>query len=297
MIRNVLIILICIVMLPVLGYAAWFWRHNLEVEPPAQAELQEALEAAIQWTDTNADRLLNANNPMLWRMLQQSARLTGDGRLQNLFARYEQRYLAGNQHDPWLPLFRERAWVPVTAASIQGLPYYNRHFVYSLTCDEGLWALPDIRDQNRAGFCDAQPLRTACVTHQLMGLRLQQRKQCRHDPGLADTVAHLQERLVGQLSRDPRPVDVYLQRLLMLTESGAGSRIKPVWLRRLLRAQLPEGAWTDTPALLPLPGARDLVLTRNGLGFRRPSGSFHTTAQGIHLLSLMLYGQAGDGRL
>lgn len=111
------------------------------------------------------------------------------------------------------------------------------------------------------------------------------------------TEFELQARLVDQLTWDPRPVDVYLQRLLMLTESGAGDRIRPTWVRDLLGAQLPDGAWTNTPVLLPLPGARDLVWTRNGIGPGRAVGSFHTTVQGIYLLSLMLHGQGDVGRL
>lgn len=297
MLRKPLIIIITILILPAFGYAAWIWQNNRAVPPPVQAELEVALEASIHWAEANADHLLAANNPMLWRMLQQSAVLTGDSRLQGLFDQYELRYLERNLNNPWRPLFHEDVWVPVTGSLLQGLPYYNHHFIYALTCSDELWALPDIQAQNVPGFCNSHPLRSACVTHQLMGLRLQQRMRCQHDPEIADTVAVLQDRLVGQLSRDPRLGDVYLQRVLMLTESGARKQVKPVWLRRLLRAQLPDGAWASTPMLVPLPGSRDLVWTRNGIGLGRAAGSFHTTAQGIYLLSLTLYGQEVDGRL
>ncbi|BAZ92979.1 tRNA-dihydrouridine synthase [Thiohalobacter thiocyanaticus] len=297
MLRKLLIIFISIVTLPTLGYAVYVWQYNRDTPPPAHAELEAALNASIHWTETNSEHLLSTNNPMLWRMLQQSARLTGDARLQALFDRYTQRYLGRDPDYLWRPLFRDGVWIPVTPASLEGLPYYNRHFIFSLTCDADLWALPDIQAQNQAGFCDGHRFRSACVTHQLMGLRLQQRKQCPQDPDLAATVSRLQARLVGQLTWDPRPVDVYLQRVLMLTESGAGGQVKPAWLRRLLRAQLPDGAWANTPMLLPLPGARDLVWTRNGIGPGRAVGNFHTTAQGIYVLSLLLYGQGDEGRL
>ncbi|BCO32021.1 hypothetical protein TspCOW1_21240 [Thiohalobacter sp. COW1] len=295
--RSLLIFILILLVSPLFTYAAWIWQHNRDVPPPAEAELQSALETGISWADVNAGQLLTTNNPMLWRMLQQSTRLTGDARLHALFDRYAQRYLGRDPDYLWRPLFQDGVWIPVTPASLEGLPYYNRHFIFSLTCDADLWALPDIQAQNRAGFCDGHRLRSACVTHQLMGLRLQQRKQCPQDPDLAATVSRLQARLVGQLTWDPRPVDVYLQRVLMLTESGAGGQVKPAWLRRLLRAQLPDGAWANTPMVLPLPGARDLVWTRNGIGPGRAVGSFHTTAQGIYVLSLLLYGQGDEGRL
>lgn len=53
-----------------------------------------------------------------------------------------------------------------------------------------------------------------------------------------------------QLTWDVRVVDVYLQRVLMLVDSGARSRVKPVWLSRVLKAQSKDGGWSAFQALI-----------------------------------------------
>lgn len=286
--RKFLLMVLGLVLVSVAVYGGLTWNNNRSASRPDRERMQFALNAAIQWTDDNSDKLLQTNNPMLWRMLQQSAWLTKDPRLLQLFREYEQRHLAHNARNLWRPLFYENVWVPVKFQDIRQLPYYNQHFIYSLICDRELWDHAGIRRQNEADFCDSHPLRSACVTHQLMGLRLQQRKQCTQDPDLDQKVSLLQARLVRQLTWDPRVVDVYLQRVLMLTESGATQRVKPVWLHHILAAQLPDGSWSSSDLLLQLTDNRALALTRNSIGIRPVRGSFHTTAQAIYLLSLHL---------
>jgi hypothetical protein len=83
---------------------------------------------------------------------------------------------------------------------IASFPYYNWHFIYAITCDRDLEQIPEITAQNEAGFCDRYPLRPACVTHQLMGIRLLQDRECGTAEVLADIVEQLQQRIHRQLT-------------------------------------------------------------------------------------------------
>lgn len=170
---------------------------------------------------------------------------------------------------------------------IASFPYYNWHFIYAITCDRDLEQIPEITAQNEAGFCDRYPLRPACVTHQLMGIRLLQDRECGTAEVLADIVEQLQQRIHRQLTWDPRVVDVYLQRVLMLAESGDARSIKPIWLQNVIEAQRPDGGWSGVDPLLPLGAGRYLGFGGRGFTLRRPVSDFHATAQGVLLFSIL----------
>lgn len=93
-----------------------------------------------------------------------------------------------------------------------------------------------------------------------MGARLVQRSRCLPSRALNQLVMALQERITRQLAWDPRIVDVYVQRVMMLAESGATHRIKPVWLRRVLEAELADGSWSGFHPLVPVGGGYLLAL-------------------------------------
>jgi hypothetical protein len=174
------------------------------------------------------------------------------------------------------------------------LPDYNLYFVYAVTCDPALSKEEIIQRQNDPEFCSAHhPFSPACVTHQLMGIRLAQRSRCL-DPQVAQQlVSALQEKIVKQLVWDPRVVDVYIQRVTMLAESGAANKIKPVWLRRVLDAQLTDGGWDSFHILFPVNHTQYIGITEK-LMIKESKSNFHTTAQGIFLLSLIANGQGKD---
>ncbi len=270
-------------------YGYLLWQNNRPVQPPDNMEFRHALRAATDWLQRNETRLLPHNNPMLWRMIQRSAELTGDPYLRHLFAAYRARHVRDGRAGVWYPLFVEHAWIPVRYEDIVDLPDYNKLFIYAITCDSDLARQPDIASQLDAGFCGGLRLRPACATHQLMGIRLLQRKGCGEPEALADIVASLQERIRWQLVLDPRVVDVYLQRVLMLVESGAGERVKPVWLRRVLEAQSEDGGWSAGDPLLELPGGRVVAFSGRGVTIGHLKSDFHATAQGVLLMSLLLY--------
>ncbi len=268
------------------SYGYLVWKNNRDVLPPEQEEVAVALEKTIQWLQENRDDLLKKRTaPSLWRFVQQSGEITGDVRLQELFGAYEKRYLA-NHSAVWRPLFYPGAWVPIPDEVVNGLSYYRQHFVYAMTCDHELGKRPEIAAQNSPDFCDSRPFRPACVTHQLMGIRMLQEIECGDQVEVQNTVQQLQRRIVRQLIWDPRVVDVYLQRVLMLAESGGSELIKPVWLQNLIDAQRPDGGWSGYDPLLRV-GDHHITFGPRGFTLRAPDSNFHATAQAVLLLSIM----------
>jgi hypothetical protein len=73
----------------------------------------------------------------------------------------------------------------------------------------------------------------------------------------------------------------------MLVESGAPEKIKPLWLRRVIAAQLSEGSWSNVQPLIPVGNNRYLSFNEKLLGVDLVAGNLHATAQGIWLLSLL----------
>ncbi|NCQ34273.1 hypothetical protein GW813_04165 [bacterium] len=278
-------LLLCLVV--VAGVAVWW--NNRAVPAPDEAALVASLERRIAWLDTGAGEILREPNPMLWWMVREAARRTDDSRLSQLFARYEGQYLThgGNM---WAHLFDEGSTAPIRYMEVERLPYYNQYFLYALPCDKLLGAQELIRRQDQPDFCDHGRYRfmPACVTHQLVGLRFLQHRQCGDQAAVRSAIAQLQRKLEGQLTWDVRVVDVYIQRVLMLAESGAAERIKPIWLRRVLDAQMSDGGWSGTRPIVAAGLATPLCFTQSGVAFTVPRSTFHATAQGVLLTSLLL---------
>lgn len=138
------------------------------------------------------------------------------------------------------------------------------------------------------GYCDSHFFCPACTTHQLIGFRMMQQSGCGDPLATQQAVAALQQRIHRQLTWDPRVVDVYIQRVLTLVESGAVSSVKPVWLQRILAAQHPDGGWGGIDPLLALPTGKGIGFDARGFTFAAAKSNFHATAQGIWLMSLLL---------
>jgi len=287
MLRKLIYLFLPLLAVGAIFYANLVWDNNRQVEPLSRAEINRSLASSIEWLEENEEEILNENNPMLWWMIGQSATLTKDRRLQVLFSKYESRYLNRRQNNLWLPLFVDNVWVPVRYEDIALYPYYNKYFIYAMTCDDELGRQPVIAAQNEPDFCEAYPLRPACVTHQLMGIRIMQRKNCGDQEKLESVVKVLQEKIGRQLTWDTRVVDVYLQRVLMLIESGAGDRVKPVWLRHVLDAQTEVGGWDGFEPIFLLPGGYSFGFSGRGIDVQKSMDNFHATAQGVFIMSLL----------
>lgn len=73
----------------------------------------------------------------------------------------------------------------------------------------------------------------------------------------------------------------------MLVDSGARDKVKPVWLGKVLVAQMEDGGWSDFIPIFPLGTFRYFGLTGHGIGRRTYESNFHTTAQGLLLMTLL----------
>ena len=279
--------IVIIILLITLTYAWLAWKNNQTLTGPEPAQLQTTLDKSIQWLLQNRERILKQRNAILWHMVQQAGEITGDARLQQLFSEYDQRYLGRQQKNVWRPLFYPGTWVAISYEDIAALPYYNLHFIYAILCDEELGSVPEILAQNDPAFCNRHPLRPACATHQLMGILLLQRSQCGDTAELDNTTQQLQQRIRKQLVLDPRVVDVYMQRVLMLVESGADDLVKPVWIKNLIDAQRADGGWSPFEPVLPLWGDLYIGFDQRILAIRKAQSHFHMTAQGVLLFSLL----------
>lgn len=270
------------------GYAVLVYLNNREASWPEQVRIQASFNAAIGWIDAHQEDILQQNNPVLWWMIQRSATLTSDPSLESAFGRYQQKYLE-SARTLWLPLFFPGRWVPFRNEDIAHFSEYQKQFVYAISCDPDLEQQDIISAQLDSSYCDRQPLRPACATHQLMAFRFMQQNHCGDAQATHAAVTDLQARIVRQLTWDPRVVDIYLQRVLMLTESGAVAALKPVWLQQVMDAQLPDGGWGgNIDPYLQLPSGTSLGFGSRGFAMATPTSDFHATAQGILLMSLLL---------
>ncbi len=269
------------------GYLVW--ANNRTIDAPSQTSIREGLEKSIQWHLDHREKILQSDNAILWWMLKESADLTGDARLQSLFADYKRLQLDVNPYNVWHYYFNQNSLAPVPVdALIHNLPDYNLLFVYGLTCNPELGGLNIVQSQLQEDFCQKEhPISPACVTHQVMGLRFMQRRNCGEQSNIQSLILALQEKIVTQLTWDPRPVDVYIQRVLMLVDSGARDQVKPVWLRKVLDAQMEDGGWCDFFPLIRLGKNKHFGLTGHGIDRRAYTSEFHATAQGLLLMALL----------
>ncbi len=273
-------------------YGYWVWDNNRDVSAPPKAVVEHSLESSIRWLDKNQEILLQESNPMLWWMVQQSAAVTDDERLKHLFSRYEREVLEKQPNSLWRYVYYPDTWVPFTPDTLSGLPDYNLLLLYGASCHPALAALPIVQPQLSPGFCnDVHPLSPACKTHQTLGLRFLQTRNCPLKQNLQGSIHDLQRQIARQLTWDPRPVDVYLQRVLVLIESGMSARVKPAWLNKILKIHYDDGSWSNFHPVIPMGKQRYLGLSKRGIEIGRPHPSFHTTIQGTYLLSLLLFSE------
>lgn len=284
--RLMLKIVAILVLLLAGTLAAMLWWNNRDVAAPGLEELKDRRSAAIQWL---ADHQPRNTDPLLRWMIQEAARLSNDPHLVTMAEQYRDRVRGNRRFNAWLPLFNLPRTQPLSANAVLGLPDYNIHVIYALDCNADLESLDIVREQFDAEFCPQHhPFSPACTTHQLLGAEFMRRNGCGATAATQALVEELVLDVERQLRRDPRLVDVYLQRMLMLTLTGNQHRIRNVWLRRFLDAQRDNGAWVNYQPLLPLGGSRSIAFTRSGIGIGTIRGSFHTTAQGVLLTSLLL---------
>lgn len=290
MLKKFLYSILLMVVTPLFVYAIGVYQNNRNLPRPEAELLQQRLERSVEWLLNNEMELLQQANPMLWWMLYEAEALTHDERISGLLVKYQQKY-PRIQQSSWSPLFGAVPRSYLGAYSVNGLPYYNQHFIYALNCAADIARdIPIVEQQNQADFCH-QPgyiYRPACTTHQLMGINFLSTKHCDLLPNIVEVTKSLQSDIKLQLTLDIRVVDVYLQRVLMLLITGAENEVKPVWIQQVIDHQLADGGWGDFVSLVPLSGEKSLGFSSKIISMGKEKSSFHATAQGVLILSNLL---------
>ncbi|MEL7447887.1 MAG: hypothetical protein AAFN78_01680 [Pseudomonadota bacterium] len=278
--------------------------NNVEEPLPPQARLADSLDAGIEWLHANRNDMLANENPILWYFVHRSAELADDPRLTALVDAHRKKYI-----DPelgtyvWEPMFNpDDPGLPLDFDAIVGLNHYSQHMLYATNCSAEIGRLDSIQAQNEPGFCGpAHLFKPTCATHQLMGIRFLQRAECGDADKNAATVRELQRMIRREITLDPRVLDAYIQRALMLVESGDTAPVKGIWIRRILDQQRADGGWGNFQPLMALSDKRFLGFGSGQSRARgsflkvfrisRPTSTFHATAQGVLLTALLVHGE------
>jgi len=290
MLKKIIYSILLLIGAALLAYLVGVYLNNRDLPRPDTEIMQQRLERSIQWLVNNETDLLQQANPMLWWMLQEAEKITYDKRINELLNKYKQRF-PRIQESAWGPLFDQPSRRYLGAYSVNGLPYYNQHFIYALNCAADIAEdILVVEQQNQANFCHQANYiyRPACITHQLMGINFLLTKNCGLLPNIEEVVQSLQNDIKLQLTFDIRVVDVYLQRVLMLLITGAEEEVKSVWIQQVIDHQLVDGGWSQFVSLVQLPGKKSLGFSPRILSMGKEKSDFHATAQGVLILSSLL---------
>lgn len=271
--------------------SAGFRSNNESAAMPAPSELAASRNRAVAWLRNNEAEALATNNATLWRMVRESAALSGNEYLAKLYLRFHDRYLAGKPNNPWQHMFDAGSTQRIPVEALDAWPDYNLLFFYGLSCQSALRAEPRVAALLKVDACGrigtpAYFRDPACLTHQLMGVHFMQDRQCENAQETAALATSLIDQVVVNMEWDFRVTDFYIQRLMMLAEAGANDRIRARWLVRVLDAQRPDGGWDDLDPLIAT-GRQSLGWSGRSLRLRQPRSNFHTTAQGLYLMALL----------
>jgi len=269
-------------------YCYLIYKNNIDIPAPPKQTRQQALNKSINWVLKNQNELVNINNPVLWWFLDESASLTNNTELAALVRKYRRTVL--DKKSIWTGYFVIKPPFTYEPGILDRLEKYQKFFAYGLTCNQYLGEEKTIHQQLDLSFCDWRPYYSSCITHQMMGIRLLQIKQCGDQNINQQLSIQLASKIESQLIWDPRVGDVYIQRALMLAESGNRKKIKPIWIQKILNEQLEDGSWASFDKLLHLYNDSYLGFGYKFPAINIPKGNFHSTAQAIYLLSLLNVG-------
>jgi hypothetical protein len=293
-----LLLVIFFIAIVFLVFICWqVWQNNRETDPVTQQQLKQHFDQSVSWLNNNYASVENIENPILWWMIEQAALNSKNVTLNNIYVTYKKNHIDGRPTNLSTPMF-DRFYRPKVPSINQlgQLNDYQLFFFYALSCDANLGSEPVIQRQLLPEFCALHYLHPRCITHQLMGLRFMQRYQCGHDDTVKSTIAALQQTVLTELTWDFRVGDAYIQRVLMLVETGDYAKTKPVWIKNILHAQNNDGSWDDLHPVIYL--GNDFYLGYSSIlpTIKKPGADFHATAQAIWLLSLLLKETAIDSK-
>ena len=284
-----------------LAVAGAWYLANRPMPPVTPEEIAQHRAKAMQWLKQHEQQVLADPNAALWWMLQKAAQHSGDAYLQDLTGKALQRHFSGfYAKEPWRRMMEPQAEISAYAIGVERLVDYQRFFHHAMTCrpmdlpqgDTSLFLQQDMCSPmwSAVFLTDA-----VCTTHQVVGLMLIRQTGCAGLPDLGPLTAHLLDDVETQLTWDPLVRDPHYQRLLVLALNQRQAQIKPVWLRRMLQAQEPDGGWLGYRRIPELPALMQPWHWREVLASHRPDWfapdrktfDFHATAQVILLLTLL----------
>jgi hypothetical protein len=273
-------------------YSVLLYKNNVLSAPVSQEEIENSFIVGVDWLVRNRLDLYEIHNPYLWWMISEARRNSRNPALSNFYQEYLLRLRENPQQvaNPFNVIFLPSFQKPMPAARgiTAYMEPYQLYLYYSFTCDSEWGNLKEVVQQHDPEFCwKHHPFQPACVTHQLLGYWYQQIYKCHKSEILDPRISRLKNYIHIQLLLDPRVLDVYLQRVLMLALTGDFEGISQSWVRQILDAQLEAGAWGSNDLVLNVGGGHYIGFTRHGIGLLRESADFHATAQGIFLMSIL----------
>ena len=291
--------LVALVLLGLVGVSLWHGNRPMPAVQPEEA--RQSFQRAVGWMKAHEPEVLGTGNVALWWMVSEAAQRSGDPYLQALVRRYLQRFDQGElQGSPWARLVDPSMSAHPAWPMPEGLVPYQRFFYHAATCRPVPLAQGgDTHTHLADNQCRPQLSKVwlqdrVCSTHQLMGLLLQARCACPVPPDATRVRQELIADIAEQLRFDVSVNDAYIQRVMMLHLAGAGAQAKPVWVRRVMRAQLEDGAWVGYARWLGWPQALQpervrawLRELRSGRPSEASNVDFHATAQGLLLMALL----------
>lgn len=222
-------------------------------------------------------------------MLVQAASIHHNGTLDNIIAQYKTNNATRHKNSVWSYLVTGQSNPNISIYSLASLTDYNIYFIYGFSCNRSLADEKVVKIQNKTDFCwRYHPISPACTTHQLMAFRFMQRTGCEDQKFVADSITTLAGYVKQQSTYDFRVVDVYLQRVLLQMDSGHKENINPRWVKRILQHQYADGGWGSFQPLIPVGDGKYFGFHTKGVGIQKLESSFHTTAQGVWLMAMLM---------
>lgn len=287
--KKIVYSLLLIVLLSLGSFFWQVWQNNRNIDPVSASIIQQHFERSVSWLENSYSSVENTPNPILWWMINQAAVSSNNATLKDIYSKYKKDHLDKNPPDLWTSMFDKFYHPRVPDISLLSqLQDYQIFLLYGISCDRELASETTIQRQLSPAFCSSHFIHPRCVTHQLMGLRFMQRYQCGFEKTVNATITALQQLVVSELKWDFRVGDSYIQRVLMLLETGAYNMVKPIWIKNILDAQNENGSWDDLYPVLSLGNGSVLALTSTLPKIQKPKADFHTSVQAIWLLSLLL---------
>jgi hypothetical protein len=287
-------------------WAAAIWQANRDVAPVPLAERQAHYQKALAYFKANEPGILMDGNTALWWMVQAAAEHTQDEYLLGLVREVLRRnFPSDDTASPFKRMIDPTAKVAsgdlLNLIDIDQLWDYQKFYLHGTTCKHQPLAHGDTRRFLRENICrpiwrEVWPRDPVCSTHHAIGISLFKRVGCPVLPETPQLAKDLLDDIAFQTRHDIVMRDAYIQHVMVLMWLGQPEMVKPVWLRRVLDAQLADGSWRGEKRYPFLPdamqpgGAQRLLQTWWPSRFPTYPApiEFHATAQGLLVAALSL---------